>query len=54
MTSDVASALPDLRSVPLAAIPAAPVTLEKTLGRVLDHPGPLTAPVQVAAFSSAI
>jgi hypothetical protein len=51
----VSSVLLDVREVPLVEIPAlTPVTLDKTLQRVLDHPGSLTAPVPVAAFSSAI
>jgi hypothetical protein len=51
----VSSVLLDLRNVPLVEIPTlTPVTLDKTLQRVLDHPRSLTAPVPVAAFSSAI
>jgi hypothetical protein len=51
----VSSVLLDLREVPLVEIPTlTPVALDKTLQRVLDHPGSLTVPVPVAAFSSAI
>jgi hypothetical protein len=46
----VASALPDLRNVPLGA--PSPVSLDQALQRVV--PGTLTAPVRVAAFSSSI
>jgi hypothetical protein len=51
----VSSVLLDVRKVPLVDIPTlTPVTLDKTLQRVLDQSGSLTAPVPVAAFSSAI
>jgi hypothetical protein len=51
----VSSVLLDVRKVPLVEIPTlTPVTLDKTLQRVLDQSGSLTAPVPVAAFSSAI
>jgi len=51
----VSSVLLDLRDVPLVEIPTlTPVTLDKTLQRVLDRSGSHTAPVPVAAFSSAI
>jgi hypothetical protein len=51
----VSSVLLDLREVPLVEIPTlTPAALDKTLQRVLDHPGSLTPPVPVAAFSSAI
>jgi hypothetical protein len=50
----VSSVLLDLRKVPLVEMPTlTPLTLGKTLQRVLDHPGS-TVPVPVAAFSSAI
>jgi FXSXX-COOH protein len=49
----VDSAFPDVRDIPLAAIPdASGVTLDRALARIL--PGALVAPVPVAAFSSAI
>jgi hypothetical protein len=51
----VSSVLLDLREVPLVEIPTLPsVTLDRTLRRVLDHSGSLTALVPVLAFSSAI
>jgi hypothetical protein len=51
----VSSVLLDLRKVPLVEMPTlTPLTLGKTLQRVLDHPGSVTVPVPVAAFSSAI
>jgi hypothetical protein len=49
--SRVASAVLDLRQVPLAEM-LTPVTLDKALQCVI--PDALTAPVPVAAFSSAI
>jgi hypothetical protein len=50
-TAPVTSALPDLRQVPLAEV-LTPTTLDKALQRVIA--GAVTAPVPVAAFSSAI